>query len=208
MRKLKMVVAAILLVVILVGVEIYIIRGASKYEPEVEIVFASVKINEKTVITSDMLEIKKVGLGSAHKLSTKKPEEVIGKKAIMDIESGEMMLSSKVGLDEMKEIKVKDKNNRLFSVEFKGDQANGWWVLTGQNVDIIFVPNENYKNGKQTLKKIRVAALIDEKGKLLENSDRATLPRYISFEVTDEQADFLAAAKGGGRLELSVIPEE
>jgi uncharacterized protein YaeQ len=141
----------------------------------------------------------------------------------------------------MEQIEVKDKNNRLFTVEFKGDQANGWWIKVGQYVDIIFIPNEkpsasnsNYikepETAQQTIagsndnrqptafstansgevrrfRNIRVAALIDEKGNQLKNSNRETLPRYISFEVTDSQDEVLAYAKSNGRLEVSVIPE-
>lgn len=214
MKRFKMLVAVALLTVILVGAEIYIIRAATSYEPVTEVVFARVKIPEDTLITGEMLEIKKVGLASVHKLSVRKSENILGKRSATDIESGEMILSSKVGSsDAMEKIKVKDKNKRLFSVEFKGDQANGWWLLTDQNVDIIFVPgeagtSEGMGNDVKKLENIRIAALIDERGKLLKNNDRSTLPRYISFEVTDQQAAFLAEAKSKGRLELSVIPEE
>lgn len=282
MRNLKMVAAILLLVILLTGVEIFIVRSASRYEPEVEVVFAKQRIPQKTEITPDMLEVRKIGVGLAHRLSVKKTGEAAGKKAVMDIESGEMLLSSKLGLDEMQQIEVKDKNKRLFSVEFKGDQANGWWVLVDQYVDILFIPNETYGNpalsdsprddgqesnrqepslqdsvsqesvsqnrvrqsggtdaltsasqdekysggtadgtisrmpainewipaGAALLEKIRIAALIDERGQLLGNNDRVTLPRYISFEVTDRQAEFLAAVKSRGRLELSVVPEE
>lgn len=214
MKRIKMLAAAALLTVLLMGVEIYIIRAATSYEPTTEVVFAKMKIPENTVVTVDMLELRKVELDMVHKLSVRSPEELDGKRTAVDIESGEMVLSSKVGSsDEMEKIWVKDKNKRLFSVEFKGDQANGWWLLTDQNVDILFIPTEdsnsaNSWSGTKKLKNIRVAALIDDRGKLLKNNERATLPRYISFEVTDEQASFLAYAKSRGRLELSVIPEE
>lgn len=214
MKRIKMLAAAVLVTVLLMGVEIYIIRAATSYEPTTEVVFAKMKIPENTVVTVDMLELRKVELGMVHKLSVRSLEELDGKRTAVDIESGEMVLSSKVGSsDEMEKIRVEDKNKRLFSVEFKGDQANGWWLLTDQNVDILFVPSEdgnsvNSWSGIKKLKNIRVAALIDDRGKLLKNNERSTLPRYISFEVTDEQASFLAYAKSRGRLELSVIPEE
>lgn len=214
MKRIKMLAAAVLVTVLLMGVEIYIIRAATSYEPTTEVVFAKMKIPENTIVTADMLELRKVELGMVHKLSVRSPEVLDGKRTAVDIESGEMVLSSKVGSsDEMEKIRVKDKNKRLFSVEFKGDQANGWWLLTDQNVDILFIPSEdgnsvNSSSGIKKLKNIRVAALIDDRGKLLKNNERATLPRYISFEVTDEQASFLAYAKSRGRLELSVIPEE
>jgi Flp pilus assembly protein CpaB len=230
MRRFSSVIAAFMLVVILVVIEIVIIKSASKYEPMLGVVFAKVRIPEKTVITQEMIEIRNVGISYVHRQSIRNTGDVASKRAGMDIEAGEMILQSKLGSDEMEEISVRDKNKRLFSVEFKGDQANGWWLLSDQNVDIIFIPDKtfdiqtdmsttdnkdmssrtatgsNMAGGVQVLKDIRIAALIDDKGKLLENSDRNTLPKYISFEVTNEQASFLAIAKGNGRLEISVIP--
>ena len=127
-------------------------------------------------------------------------------------------------------------------MEFKGDQANGWQLIDGQYVDIIFIPNYNNRekqlqadgvqeasetaslssdaavsaaNGKsvilipeqvKVLKNIRIAGLIDENGKLADVSNTKGTPRYISFEVTAEQATFLAYAKRNGQLELSSIP--
>lgn len=232
MRRFNLIAAAFILVIILLAVEIIIVKSASKYEPSIGIVFAKVRIPEKTIITSEMLETKKVGISFAHRQSIRDTGSVVSKKAGMDIEAGEMILSSKLGSEGMEEIAVKDKSKRLFSVEFKGDQANGWWLLADQNVDLIFIPDKrtdvhmaadtakDEKSGMtgatdektvgevQIIKNIRIAALIDDRGQLLKNSERTALPRYVSFEVTDEQASFLAYAKGNGRLEISVIPRQ
>lgn len=230
MRRIGTVLAAFLIIVLLVVIEIVVIKSASNYEPTSEVVFAKIKIPEKCKITANMLEVKKIGLGLIHGMSLKDIRDVEGKKASMEIEAGEMILSGKLGYEGMESIEVRDKSKRLFSVEFKADQANGWWLITDQNVDIIFIPDKNQLtsgemlgdgspagvekasriydgNRVQKLRNIRIAALIDENGKLLKNKDRTTLPRYISFEVTDDQTDFLAYAKSNGRLEICVIPD-
>ena len=230
MRRFGTVLAAFLIVVILVIIEIVIIKSASNYEPVSEVVFAKVMIPEKCEITAEMLEVKKIGIGLVHPLSLRNIRDVVGNKATMEIEAGEMILAGKLGYEGMEKIEVRDKSKRLYSVEFKGDQANGWWLITDQNVDILFVPDKNVQtsggsktegsaanmeetsgiisgNRVQKLRNIRIAALIDENGKLLKNKDRTTLPRYVSFEVTDHQADFLAYAKSNGRLEICVIPD-
>lgn len=222
MRRFGTVVAAFILVVILVIVEVVIIKGASNYEPVSEVVFAKVMIPEKCEITAEMLEVKKIGIGLVHRSSLKNIVDIVGKRADMDIEAGEMILAGKLGYEGMEPIEVKDKSKRLYSVEFKGDQANGWWLVTDQNVDILYIPSKNAQTAMndmealpqddagspvQKLRNIRIAALIDENGKRLEDKNRSTLPRYISFEVTEQQADFLAFAKGSGRLEICVIPQ-
>lgn len=234
MRRFGSILAVLILVLVLVVTEIVIIKSASKYEPQVKVVFAKTKIPEQTVITPDMLELKAVDLSFVHRMSLRSISDAASKRAGADIEAGEMILSGKLKSDEMEVIEVRDLNKKLFCVEFKADQANGWWLMTDQKVDIIYVPDQNQAAGiapdNQTvpgnegpaavhtddiinvrdkirvLEDIRIAALIDENGKLLKNSGRETLPRYASFEVTDEQAGLLAYAKSHGRLELSVNP--
>jgi Flp pilus assembly protein CpaB len=215
MKRVNLILLTTVLVIVLLTVEIVIIRNASKYEPQVEVLFAATKIPEGTIIKSHMLKTKKINLSYAHKQSVRKAEEIEEKKAKTEIEEDEMILSSKlIKADEFEEVIIENNSNRLFSVEFKGDQANGWWLKIGQRVDIIFVPNDrvlrdtdNSHKYVERLRSVRIAAIIDEKGKLVKNNDRVSLPRYISFELSDNQCDFLAYAKGNGRIEISVIPE-
>ena len=234
MRRFGSLLAVFILVLLLVVTEIVIIKSASKYEPQVGVVFAKTRIPERTVITPDMMELRDVDLSFVHRMSLRSISDATSKRTGMDIEAGEMVLSGKLKSEEMEVIEVKDRNKKLFSVEFKCDQANGWWLLTDQKVDIIYIPDEisvigaasdagaakgnealaatpiddsaKVRDKIRVLEDIRIAALIDENGKLLKNNGRATLPRYVSFEVTDEQVGLLAYAKGHGRLELSVVP--
>lgn len=233
MRKISFILATFVLAVTLLVVEIIIVRSAARYDPQVEVVFARTNIPEKTVIQENMLDRRKIDLHLVNKQLVKDLNDIVGKEAKIDIEEGEMIFKSRIGnRNEVEEIKVIDTKNRLFTVEFKGDQANGWWLMADQYVDIIFIPthssknlteNENNISSRQyqnsmdissatlcckptRLRNIRVAALIDDKGNLLKNSRKDTLPRYISFEVTDVQDEFLAYAKSHGRIEISVIP--
>jgi Flp pilus assembly protein CpaB len=235
MKKVNLILLTVVLVAVLLAAEVVIVKSAVKYEPTANIVYAKVNILAQKEITSEMLCEKKINISLAHSQSFRSMKDLTGKKAKVDITAGEMILSGKLGkANEMEPIEVKDKNSRLFTVEFKGDQANGWWIKVGQYVDIIYVPNDKPKaveyvsaqakdqptvrssqtagnaEGMEEIKRlnnIRVAALIDEKGNQLKNTNRETLPRYISFEVTDKQVQLLAYAKSNGRLEVSVIPE-
>lgn len=235
MRRFYSVLAVLALVIILVVTEIVIIKSASKYEPQAEAVFAKTRIPERTKIAPEMLEVRKVARSFVHRMSLTAAADAVEKYAGVDIEAGEMILSGKLNDAEQEAVKVKDADKRLFSVEFKGDQANGWWLMPDQRVNIIYVPDERREaletgnlpesggkaaadspaesiargvRGKvQVLENIRIAALIDANGVILKNTGRASLPQYVSFEVTDEQAGLLAYAKGHGRLELSVIPD-
>lgn len=206
-----MAVAAVILIIILTITEIFIIRSASEFEPEISLVYAKTAIPEKTVVTEDMLEKRSVRAEYAHRFSVKEIEDIVGKRANTNIEPDEMILKSKMEENKADVIKVEDSNNRLYTVAFNGDQANGWQITEGQKVDIIYVPDKTENNEQEAtleLKNIRIAAVIDEKGKLHKDKDETHMPKYVSFEVTEKQAAFLAAAKGRGRIELSVIPEE
>lgn len=233
MKKINVILLTIILTIILLIVEVLIVKNVSRYEPELTVIYAKSKIPENTVIRGEMLQEKKIGISVAHKYSIKNAGDIIGRRSKIDIEEGEMILTSKLyEANQPEEIKVMDKNSRLFSIEFKADQANGWQLRTDQFVDIIFIPNNNIRmhsikqtgnqgafqtgdlepaiyevdGGVQRIRNIRIAALIDDKGKLVKDGEMATLPRYISFEVNNRQDEFLAYAKGNGRLEVSVIP--
>ena len=224
-------------IIVLLIAEIIIIKVGSQYEPEVAVIYARTAIKAKTEITDDMLMEKKISLPYVHKLSIKNKADIIGKKVKVDIEAGEMILSGRLGeTDEIEAIPMLNRNNRQFSVEFKPDQVNGWWLLTGQYVDIIFVPNPaataamvpatakqagdsgagtgtnittiDDGTGVIRISNVRVAAIIDEQFKQVDNTARMGIPRYVCFEVTPEQDEFLAWAKSNGRLEISVRPVE
>ena len=142
MRKPFLIAITIILIVVLLAAEIFIVRSASSFQPRVDAVFAKVPIPAGTVIAPDMLEVKSVEADFAHRLSAGRLSDVAGKQAKTDLAQGEMILSSRLGApDDMKKIQMENKSHRLFTIEFKPDQANGWQVKPGQHVDIIFVPN-------------------------------------------------------------------
>lgn len=216
---------AFLIVVLLVAVEMTIISNASGYETKEKVVFAKVYIDKNTVITGDMLELREVSAAMVHPDALKNNDAAVSKRAGMDIEAGEMLLEAKLLSHGRGIIEAEDKSKRLFSVEFEGGQANGWQLADGQYVDIIYVPHDGEKqnqppasegaaaaapssNSVKVLKNIRIAGLIDEDGELVDISEPKSAPRYVSFEVTEEQAVFLAYAKKNGKLELSCIPGE
>lgn len=212
-----------MIVVLLVAVEMAMISNASGYEVKEKVIFAKVHIDKNTVITADMLELREIGASAVHPDALKSKDDAVKKKSGMDIEAGEMMLEAKLSSVGREIILVKNRSNRLISVEFEVDQANGWQLAEEQYVDLIFVPNQSEQQkqppgavgmsamapatyGVKVLKNIRIAGIIDKEGKLVDILEPKDIPRYISFEVTEEQADFLAYAKNSGKLELSCVP--
>ncbi len=139
------------------------------------------------------------------------PDEIYGKIAGCEILKGDI-----ISLKRLKESSEAEKpglygdNTRHFTIEFKADQANGWFLESGKNVDILFIPDKNAgETGSEKIiriENVRVAYIINDKGGLYSKDESGSSPKYISFEVDNKLDEFLARAKGIGRLEISVIP--
>ena len=214
----KMIVFTVILSIALLAAQVYVIKKAADYEPKFDAVFAKVFIPSGTQITKDMLEIRKTGM--FHPKAYKSVNELNGKFAASDIESGEMVISSRI-TDTVKEKKVNLKNpdNVLYTIEFKPDQANGFLIKPDSLVHLIFVPDSNrYQKPDESydvlndvilFENVRIAAVIDDKLKLYSDAaDTASSnPKYVSFELSKEQFKIIARAKSLGRLELAAVAD-
>ncbi len=223
MRRYGWVGGALVIVILLVAIEMMIISNASGYEVREKAVFAARDIDENTVITGEMLEIREIGADAVHKDAVKSIDEAVNMTAADFIHGGEQLLKGRLADKPDNTVEALDRTNRLFCVEPKSDQANAWQLTKDQYVDLIYVPNYGQQsntppeaagvvgvpplsNGVRLLKHVRIAGLVDEDGNLAEEGVAKKLPKYIVLEVTEEQAIFLAFAKSNGKLELSSVP--
>ncbi len=224
-KKFGWIVGAMIIVIVLMVVEMTIISNASGDDIKQKVVFASVRIEKNTVITANMLEIREISSDAVHQDALDNMNEAVAMRAEMDIEAGEMLLNAKLLPDERVIIRAKDASKRLISAELRVDQANAWQLTEDQCVDIIYVPNNGgeqdcppsaegvvdaslAQNGVKMMKGVRIAGVVDEDAKMVDISESESMPKYVSFEVTQEQAVFIAYAKNNGKLELSCIPED
>lgn len=144
MKRINRILVTGCLVVVLLIAEIVIIRTVSGYQSKTKVVFTKVNIPEGTLIKENMLEIIEVDAGIVPKSAVRNVKEVAGKEAGIDMAEKEMVMTEKLRAPgESGKIKVVNEGNRLFSVEFKSDQVNGWQISAGQYVDIIFIPDGN-----------------------------------------------------------------
>lgn len=221
MKKGTIYIVTVILALVLIIAEAYIIKSVTKIEPTIDAVFATRRIAEKTVITSDMVTLRKIDISSATNQTVRSVDNVVGKMATTEIENGEVIKSFRtIDLKDFKEITVLDKNNRLISVEFSPDQVNGWYIKVDNCVDIHYVPNSSTNKDNvtdsfersltkyQLYENIRVAGILDDKGQIIQEITADKLPKIISFEVTPELAKFLAVAKSTGKLEIALIQSD
>lgn len=219
MTRRKTIVFSLVIAVILFILEVFLIKNIAGIQDKKKVVYTNTKIAANTRITAEMLIVKEVPGNLAHKLSFSDISQAVGKKARTDLEDGEMLLSSKIGTyGSMDGLAVTTPGNRLCCLDLKGDQANGWCIAADQRVDILFVPDPGrvdknssmQPDGQSCIKlnSIRVAAIIDDKLKIIKDTDALKSPKYMMVEVTPEQAEMLAFAKGNGRIEIASIPME
>ncbi len=224
-KKFGWIVGAMIIVIVLMVVEMTIISNASGDDIKQKVVFASARIEKNTVITANMLEIREISSDAVHQDALDNMNEAVAMRAGMDIEAGEMLLNAKLMPDECVITRAKDASKRLISAELRVDQANAWQLTEDQYVDIIYVPNNGgeqnqvpsaegvvdasfAQNGVKMMKGVRIAGVIDENAKMVDIPESESIPKYVSFELTQEQAVFIAYAKNNGKLELSCIPED
>ncbi len=224
MRRYGWIGGAFVIVILLVVIELTIISNASGYESREKIVFAAADITEGAVITEDMLLIREISSDAVHKDAVKSIGDAVNMRAESFICDGEMLLKCRLTAEAADAIEALDKSNRLFCVQLEFDQANAWQLAKNQRVDVIYVPNHGQENeavpeapgvlgvqppenGVKLMKTVRIAGLVDEDGEPVDGDESDMLPRYVLFEVTEQQAVFLAYAKRNGRLELACIPD-
>lgn len=135
----------ILFFIIMTGSGLYI-KFVSSFEPKITLVYAKTDIPNKTLITADMVEEKEVPLSSNNKYAIKSKNDVIGNKSVAPIFQDELILSTRYSKpDQVNGVNIKDKNNRIFTLDLKADEANGWQIHEDSYVDLIFVPNPTQK---------------------------------------------------------------
>jgi Flp pilus assembly protein CpaB len=225
MRRFGWIAAALAIVVLLIALETVIVANAAGYEKKEKAVFAKERIDKNTVITDEMLEVKETSSGSVHPKAVKSKDEAVSMRTTVCIEPGEMLLKTRLSPIVYDIIEAKDKSKRLFSAELDAEQANAWQIAEDRHVDIVYIPNSGNEqekppeaegvldvapvsSGVRLLKNIRIAGIVGENGKPLDMSEKDEKPRYVSFEVTEEQAIFLAYAKYKGKIVLFGIPEK
>jgi|LSQX01.3.fsa_nt_gb Flp pilus assembly protein CpaB len=222
MKRYSWIISALIIFILLAAVEMTIISNASTKDTKEKVVYVKVHVDKDAIITEDMLELREISTEAIHPNALRRVDEAVSMRARIDIEADEMLLKAKLISSEDDIIKAEDTSKRLICVELRIDQANAWQLKEDKHVDIIFVPNsvEQGENspeaaglidvvpskGVKIIKDVRIAGIFDEDAKQTDITEADSIPKYLSFEVTAEQAVFLAYAKNNGKLELSAIP--
>lgn len=201
-RSVTMVILSITILAVLIIMEVNIIRAASGVGNEVEVICAAGDIEKGTVIQPGMLITRNIPAEMANYALKGAPDNYMGKRADCFLHKGEVLYAENL----VASINKKEEGNVLMAIDVKGDQANGWWIDEDYIVDVYIVYNGDAKK-TECISDRRVAALLDEAGNRIiseKNNKKSVVPRFISLEVTPEQAYLLAEAKNNAKAVLTV----
>lgn len=168
------------------------------------------------LITSDKVEVLKVGSYNLPANLLTKKEEIVGKYALADLQKGDYVLSTKLSdkpLAEFEYLSTLDGTKQAMSVTIKSFAAG----LSGklEAGDIITLIAADYGDRRETtmppeLQYLYVLAVTTESGNdkefTIENTDEEReLPSTITVLVRSEQAALLADIEAKGRLHATLM---
>lgn len=211
MNKIKIILGAIFLTIILLAAQFLVFRMLTGKEGMIPVLAAARDISPGEIITEDLVcETEIVDFGLTGEFPSR-PDEIYGKIATDEIYQGDVVTLKRLGDNSEREnTELFGEDTRFITIEFKPDQANGWFIENGSFVDLLFIPDKTAgKTGSEEVSRInnvRVAYIINDKGGLYNKEEPGPVPKYVSFEINNKLDEILAYAKANGRIEISVIP--
>ncbi|MFS1511943.1 Flp pilus assembly protein CpaB [Chengkuizengella sp. SCS-71B] len=194
----------------------------------VEVVSSKQLIPENQVITNDLIELKKVPEGGAHPQAIRNTQEVVGKIALADFVSGQVILPHHIGSEAEESLFISRKITEGFravsiGVNFVTSVSNLIEpedivdvILTSENIEVISNPETGERidnpevSSEILLKEVRVLAVGR---RMIESTTDTEFVEYTSstLELSPENALKLVNAANSGEIQLilhSRIDEE
>ncbi|MFD1019927.1 Flp pilus assembly protein CpaB [Thalassobacillus hwangdonensis] len=182
-------------------------------ETTVEVVVAKSKISENVQITSAMLEMKSVPKDAVHSQTLKSVGEAAGKIAKSDIETGEMVLSSRLADQQKEDIFVSRKvqeGYRAVSVGADFVRSVSNLIEPEDFVDVIFTEvvkvsgEEDKIETEIILDRVRVLAVGRYMVESTEDEDEHEEYSSVTLELTDKETIKLVNASERGYIHLAM----
>jgi len=184
-------------------------------QSQVEIVRMVQDVKQGEIITADMVAVVTVGGHNLPDNVIRQKENVIGRYAKHDMQSGDYILSGKLSdapITEFAYLHELDGTNQAISITIKSFAAG----LSGklEAGDIISIIATDVGDFRQTvtppeLRYVRVIAVTDNKGYDVESNsggeDERQLPSTITLLVVPEQAVILAELESKGRIHCTLV---
>lgn len=176
-----------------------------------EVVAAAVKINDRTVLTKEMLKYKKIPTEAVHPYSLKRIEDAVGLFTDSKYEVDEQLLSSKLHKQGEKTSGLKyyiPEGKRAITIEVNSVSGIGGFIIPGDKVDIIANVVLSKTDGTDQTTPASVMLVQDLEvlaagTNIKQNSDgTSTSYANVTLAVTPEQALTINFATTNGSIRL------
>jgi len=213
----KILLLAVILGLITSGVVFFQVskKNAPAKEKLLDVVVATVDIDPRQIITSEMIEVKKMPEQFAHPLAFSSSKEIVGKVAKERILSGEAILKNRVlkERDSSRLSSMIPPGKRAVTVSVNGVSGVAGMLQPGDFVDIMATFDENIAGEDITtlfLQNIEILAVAQEieskENKDKEKAKGGKEETTITFLVTPWEGEQLALAGEKGILRLALRP--
>jgi pilus assembly protein CpaB len=209
-----------LIFAVLTGVAVFLFATNLQKSPEVEtvdVLIAVRPIAERTLVTADMVEVRKFPVEAAHPLALNAKAAAVGKITRVAIEANEQILGSKL-TDKGGELAGLSYNipegKRAISIEVNETSGVSGYLKAGDRVDIVaalMIDSGMSKAGAVT-KVSKTVLLLQNIEVLVVNvalTDKETKPtayKNITLAVTPQEALELFYAQINGRITVVLRP--
>ncbi len=204
--KLILIIALIMAIITTVLFRQYVINLEKKYRSQnniITIVVPKVDIKKNQLVSKDMLEFKEVSSSSVHPQALKKFEEVVGKYAVTDIKSGEVLLPLRF-TDQYSENQTITRKiqsgNRAVSIGVSDVKAVSKLIEPEDYVDVIYTVNGQTSILLENIRVIAVGKSLIQSTKSKDNNaeDYGT----VTLEVSPTDAVKIINADETGNIKF------
>ena len=210
----KKIYLAALILAVLTGIAVYFFAASLQKAAQkdyTDVVVAAVKISEKTVITKEMLTIKKIPTEAVHPFAVRKIEDAQGYFSDSNLEIDEPLLSSKLHKKGEKTSGLTyfvPQGKRAMTLEVDAVSGVGGFILPGDRVDILSVMVLGKAGDKENqvptsfIAVQNIEVLATGKSIKVDNNGEQTEYTNITVAVTPDEALSINLVAANGQMRL------
>ena len=137
----------------------------------------------------------------------KKTADIVGSILSRDLNDGDILClqdlqSSDSGID----YPTVSEGKLLYTLGLKPEDANGWWIRTGNEINLLLYDKTIDSNGSikenqmKQIESVKIIRIMDESGNEIIQSGKP--PKMVCLEMTEEQTQMLFQAENGKKIKL------
>ncbi len=137
----------------------------------------------------------------------KKAADIVGSILTRDMNEGDVLCLQDIqSSDSRIDYPTVSQGKLLYTLAFKPEDANGWWIRTGNEINLLLYDSTIDSNGSIEENKIlqidslKIIRIMDESGNEIIQSGKP--PKMVCLEMTEAQTQMLFEAENGKKIKL------